>query len=226
MGNPMTRLLLTALFLSISAFAHASDSAVIYDKDFKPDGRSKAELSADWWKWAMASAEEVNPVRDRTGAHCAVGQRGGVWFLAGGFGSSRIHRNCVVPAGKYVFFPIINMAYWPSDEANGYTCEEAQANAAVNNETALYLFAELDGVAVQAPKQFRVRTTQCFDVFEWMPAADKPYYAYPSASDGYWVLLRPLAAGRHTLRFGGRYNNPGAAYGRNLQDIEYEITVE
>lgn len=25
----------------------------------------------------------------------------------------------------------------------------------------------------------------------------------PSASDGYWLGLRPLAKGKHTLRFGG-----------------------
>jgi hypothetical protein len=222
---PMFRLFLAALFLSICAPGSARESAVVYDMNFKPDGRSMADLSADWWKWAMASPDEVNPVRDRSGAHCAEGQRGGVWFLAGGFGSSRISRTCEIPAGKYIFFPIINMVYWPSRSDFSYTCEQAKKNAAMNNDTALDLFVELDGVAVREPGQFRVSTEECFDVFDWAPAESKPYIAFPSASDGYWILLRPLAPGKHTLKFGGRYKNRGVAYGRMLQDIEYEITV-
>lgn len=218
------RKILVVLF-AIAVSACASSQVVVLDPGYKLEGRSAADLSAAWWQWAMSSPAEMNPVRDRTGSHCDVGQQGNIWFLAGGFGSSKISRHCVIPAEKYIFFPIINMAYWPTEEHNGYTCEQAKRNAAVNNDSALNLFVELDGVALENPKRYRARTETCFDIFEKADRALHPYRAYPSASDGYWLLLGPLPKGKHTIKFGGRYNTPEEPYGRNVQDIEYEITA-
>lgn len=220
------RCLLAALFMAGSASAYPAESSLIQKPDFKLDGRTAADLSAEWWKWAMSSTDEMNPVRDMSGAHCDSGQQGKVWFLAGGFGSALIRRSCTIPAGKYIFFPVINMVYWPEEENNGYTCQEAIKNAAVNNDTAIDLFVELDGKVVKNPKRFRARTIKCFDVYERIPAERKPYSAFPSASDGYWILLKPLKPGKHSIKFGGQYNHTTAAYGHNLQDIEYEINVE
>lgn len=222
----MLRFLLIIIFISITGAAYSSEPAAVQKPNFKLEGRSTADLSADWWKWAMSSPVEINPVRDNSGAYCATGQRGKVWFLAGGFGTNLIRRSCVIPEGKYIFFPVINMSYWPSEENTGFTCEQAIKDAAVNNETAIDLFVELDGVVVKEPKKFRARTKKCFDIYDWIPASEKPYNAYPSASDGFWILLSPLAVGKHTIKFGGQYNNTSSAYGRNLQDIEYKITVE
>ena len=109
----MLRCLLAALFMASSVAAHAGESAFVQQPNFKLDGRSAADLSAEWWKWAMSSPDEESPLRDTSGAHCDAGQQGKVWFLAGGFGSSLIRRRCTIPAGKYIFFPVISMAYWP-----------------------------------------------------------------------------------------------------------------
>jgi hypothetical protein len=42
---------------------------------------------------------------------------------------------------------------------------------------------------------------------------------------GFWLMLRALAPGRHTLKFGGRYKHTAMDYGRTVQDIEYELLV-
>jgi hypothetical protein len=174
----------------------------------------------------MSTRNEKSPVKDKTGANCAEGQQGSVWFLAGGFGSSKIQRTCTIPAGKALFFPIINMLYYPARNNLTYTCNEAKASAAVNNETALDLFAELDGIEIQNLKQHRIASTECFDVFERVPSSQRSYTTYPSASDGFWLLLEPLTPGHHTLKFGGRYNQNSSASGRAVQDIKYELNVE
>jgi hypothetical protein len=158
--------------------------------------------------------------------NCAVGQSGNVWFLAGGFGSSKIKRICSIPAGKYVFFPVVNTSYWPESEKNGYTCEAAIRDAAMNNDTALDLFVELDGVAMNDVKNYRAKTKVCFNIYERVPKEFNAYNAFPSASDGFWILLKPLSIGTHTIKFGGRYNRASGAYGRMVQDIEYQITVK
>lgn len=216
------------LFLVVSATAGhvcAGGPGNFQAPGFKLKNRDAAALSVDWWKWAMSSPAEINPVQDRSGEYCDVGQKGKVWFLAGGFGSSKIRRRCKIPSDTYLFFPLVNMAYWPREANNGFTCDQAKASAAMNNETALDLFVEVDGVSLKDPKRYRARSSKCFDIFERVPESVKPYRAYPSASDGYWILLRPLKTGVHTIKFGGRYNNTTADYGRMVQDIEYEITV-
>ena len=189
-------------------------------------GLTDAQLTAEWWQWAMSAPDELNPVADETGVNCAVGQQGPVWFLAGGFGSSQLHRLCTIPAGKALFFPIINMVYYPARGNRTYTCEEAKASAAVNNEAALDLFAELDGCSISNLKQHRIASKECFDVFARVPFRQRSYKTFPSATDGYWLLLEPLAPGRHTLKFGGRYSKNSSAYGRMIQDIEYELIVQ
>lgn len=184
------------------------------------------QLTTDWWQWAMSTSEEDSPVADTSGTNCAVNQRGDTWFLAGGFGSSKIQRTCTVPSGKKLFFPLINMVYWPARGARTITCADTKASAALNNDTALDLFAELDGTPIRDLKRYRIASSECFDVFARMPAALHPYKAFPSATDGFWLLLNPLPPGRHTLKFGGRYNHESADYGRMVQDIEYVLNVQ
>lgn len=189
--------------------------------------KPKPELANQWWQWAMASPNTSSPISDQTGESCANGQQGDVWFLAGGYGSSKIRRKCTVPAGKTLFFPLINMVYWPTpDGGETFTCDRAKELAALNNETAIDLFAEIDGQTIEHLRQYRVASQQCFDVFNRVPQAQKAYKAYPSATDGYWLQIGPLSPGHHTLKFGGRYNRSSADYGRMAQDIEYELVVE
>jgi hypothetical protein len=221
----MYRQFLLGFLLFACGLAFAAQPTAMPPK-FKLNGLDASAMSSEWWKWSMASPDQNNPVKDVTGAHCAVGQSGNVWFLAGGFGSSKIKRSCAIPAGKYIFFPVVNMSYWPAKDYPCCTCKEAIGKAGLNNETALDLYVELDGVAVDDVKRYRATTKKCFNIYERVPKEFQPYNAFPSASDGFWILLKPLSAGAHTIKFGGRYNRAPGDYGRMVQDIEYQITVE
>ena len=222
---------LLGLTMSISMVtaSHAQNAGeikVVYPADAPVDGHTPSQHTTDWWQWAMSFPPETSPVRDLTGSNCALGQQGLVWFLSGGFGSAKIHRTCTIPEGKILFFPLINMSYWPDKANNGSTCQQAMAGAALNNDTAIDLFAEIDGVAVNDLKKYRASSSECFDIFERIPPDQRPYNAYPSASDGYWLSVKPLQKGRHTLKFGGRYNRNSPYYGHMVQDIEYDLIVQ
>ncbi|TGV31535.1 hypothetical protein EN785_35430, partial [Mesorhizobium sp. M8A.F.Ca.ET.142.01.1.1] len=120
------------------------------------------------------------------------------------------HRECVVPADKYLLLPIINMAHYQMDE--GVSCKELQAGAAVNNDYLISAVVLLDGQPLGDMRRHRVRSEGCFR----MDADDE--HSRLAAADGYWVMLKPLPPGRHTLSVGANYGVPeGGAYSRMRQ---------
>lgn len=81
------------------------------------------------------------------------------------------------------------------------------------------------GQPLENPTRYRVATQDCFDLYARLPAGAPKRFGNPAATDGYWILLPPLPAGTHNLKFGGRYNRPGGAYGKTVQDIEYRLEI-
>jgi hypothetical protein len=179
------------------------------------DGTSQADLTRNWRQWAASFDSASSPVADRTGERCGNGQSGAVWFLAGTYGSSAVHRTCRMPAGKQLFFPLINYVVMPRYD-HSIPCKEARLTAHEITDSAMGLFAELDGRSFTDLAAHRVATTECFNVAARSSGAPD---LSPSASDGYWLLLPPLPAGTHHLRFGGSLPSL-------RQDLEYTLVVE
>jgi len=88
------------------AFAKNPNPGVI-PPQAKAHGMTYGEWSAKWWQWAVSLPLDHNPLADT--ADCSTGQLGSVWFLGGSFVSSTEERDCTVPPGKALFFPIINV---------------------------------------------------------------------------------------------------------------------
>jgi hypothetical protein len=85
----------------------------------RPLGQSYADWAVAWWKWIDSIPYAVNPLQDHTGQDCAEDQSGQVWFLAGvsGGAGGTANLSCTLPAGKHIFFPIVNFI-------NDYPCPE------------------------------------------------------------------------------------------------------
>ena len=164
-------------------------------------------------------------MRDLTGENCHVGQSGDVWFLAGGYGTSTIRRQCTIPEGKYIFIPVINMVYWAKKEES-ISCDEAKQSAALNNDNLLSIGITLDSMTAWNPANTRIASADCFDMLGLVPDELNPPKIYPAATDGYWVMLRPLTRGIHTLKFKAQYGREKGPYSKMAQDIEYELLIE
>jgi hypothetical protein len=188
-------------------------------------GKALHQYANMWWQWTSSMEDEISPVRDKTGAQCHVNQVGDVWFLAGGFGTSKIQRHCIIPQGKYIFFPIINMAYWPENDIKK-TCEEVKQESALNNSELYFVYAELDGYSIPNMRNNRIKSKNCFDLHELLAQKQATTKIYPAATDGYWLMLRPLSKGMHSLKFNAQYHNYTAIHGNMMQDIEYTIEVK
>ena len=190
------------------------------------DGRGFPELTGAWWQWAMAMP--VAPYLDPDGRFCDLGQVGAVWFLAGTDGSYDVQRECHVPADTHVLLPVINVmastALGARQGTKVRTCKELAASVAVKNEKLLSAVVLIDGVRVDDVVSYRVRSGDCFKLYPAM-ADDERFVTPVAASDGYWLLIPPLAPGRHTIVVGANYGAEDSPIGGMVQNFEYVLFV-
>ena len=167
-------------------------------------------LTALWWQTFLSISG--NPL-DR----CDLGT-GDVVFLAGTTGGAAT-RSCTIPADTSILVPLINVEC-STAEGNGDTPAELRACARDFAEQFSDLSLTIDGVAIGGLQRFRVRSP----VFRFT-AAEGNVFGVPagttrSVADGYWVLIRPLSPGSHTISFGGAFPP-----GRFTTFVTYTLTV-
>jgi hypothetical protein len=186
--------------------ADASARGVLLPPQSHYAGMTYGQWGAAWWRWALQIPASVSPITDPTGARCATGQSGHVWFLAGTNGSGTAERTCAVPAGKALFFPIVNAfdAEPPGTETYDQLLSEMRSFIDLDDATTA---ATVDGHplsigpayrAVSPPPPFSFVLPQ--DNLFGDPSLAGPYDA---VSDGYWAMLAPLSPGTHTVTFHG-----------------------
>lgn len=189
-------------------------------------------LSAEWWQWALSIPASVNPLsfNDPMGSsdYCGVGQHGDVWFLGGRFdgSGSLATRACTIPAGTSIFFPIIN-AECSTIEGSGMTEEELRTCAIDLIDHVTEVEASVDGVLLKGLNKSRVQSR----LFSFsLPPGDmlglfgNSPNPSPSVSDGFWVLLPPLAEGEHEIKFRGVAPFPEFGFTFE-QNVSYTITI-
>ena len=181
-------------FLMLSAAAAYADE-VVYAPNSAPFNIKFQEWSAQWWQFVLSLPVADNPLVDETGAKCAVGQRGPVWFLVGSFGGS-VTRTCSIPAGESLFFPVLNLV---DINVTNQTAAELQAEIAPCLDAVTALAVEIDGQSIKnLTKKFRV-TSEVFAVTVPENGFLDPGTYSPVVDDGFYVMLKPLALGPHTL---------------------------
>jgi hypothetical protein len=204
--------LFAALMVTTAAYAQ---SGLVVAPNESVGGIRQAEWSRLWWQWAGSFQGSESPVADQTGDFCGSKQGGPVWFLAGTYATRRTIRACTVPKDKYLFFPLINYVVMPPVN-DSTTCSSVTKNAAAMTDDPASLILEIDGKRIGGLSAHRLATTQCFD----MGAKTREQVrVFPSAANGYYVMLRPLPPGKHELNFGG-------ALPSMLQAVTYTLQVE
>jgi hypothetical protein len=197
----------------------------VFPPGSKPFGLTYGEWSAKWWQWALSTPTKDNPVVDENGENCNVGQKDpNVWFLAG-TGGGEVSRSCNIPAGKAIFFPPLNVEcdYLTLDlktEADLRKCAKADQDKATN------LQASVDGVAIPDLKMYRTQSP-LFNVT--IPEDNIMGYSAGTTqaiSDGFWILLKPLPGGKHTIEFSGSLVDFTSTGPINfVSDAKYDITI-
>jgi hypothetical protein len=185
-----------------------------------PYGVSYGRWTVIWWQWLLSNPKATNPVLDSTGQYTSLNQPASdVWFLAGKLADTNFcypHRVCAVPEGRSILFPVINC------EANSFeyptlkTQEDLIRHVKNDENTIIRTQCIVDGHAVDI---HRIESDPL--VFTLTIPLDNILGvegggSIKASADGYWVFLRPLPNGKHSISFAGSCEtgrlNSGAAY--------------
>jgi hypothetical protein len=252
-----------ALTVGIAASPAAADGTAPPTPGVVPpsaavQGRTYSQWSAAQWQWTLQQPNVTNsPVVDPnpgTAAQpepvdCTLGQAGRVWFLAGAIpvlqGYSTAYRSCSVPAGVYLFFPVIDA--WnddlscPGDPPGTLTGDELRQNVQQQTDTIVpnSMSVTVDGRAVKGLTDSTTAYRAAANGFSYtlpagnalsafcpgnpFPAGTSPPSPPGAYADGVYIMLTPLSAGTHHISFAAA--ETGAAFGPFSQNVTYTITV-
>jgi len=234
--HKLTLALAAAVMMSVPgqmAFADGDDSnPVVLPPNSHPFGKSYTEWSEAHWQWLYSIPAANHPAFQDGNIDLSLDQPAGrVWFLVGSFTATPVaggfaataNRTGTLPHGKALFFPIID-AEASTAEGNGSTKADLTAAAKGFLEPASGLACEIDGQLVQNLARFHFLSS----LFTWGPLPANNLLGLPtgtiskSVSDGYFIMLAPLATGQHTVHFTG---TAGVAPNAFTLDITYHLTV-
>ena len=210
----------------------ANQNSIVYPITAHPFGKSYGEWSTKWWDHVLSFDCASNPLSDQTGANTGVNQSGPVYFLFGTPGGSAT-RTATIPAGKAILFPLVNN-YWQNpcstplgdNPAPGQTMEEFLTEVcAFFMDNAGNFSVTLDGQELTDLENYRaisdlwyytgnIDLASCFD--NCINGESQP-----AVADGYWIMLKPLSPGSHSLHFTGGMPDFGF-----FVDVTYTLTVE
>lgn len=227
-----------ALALAIATGALAGNPRVA-PIDSTPYDLTYGEWSALHWQWLYSLPVDGHPLFDT--ADCSAGQMDRVWFLGGTFAVLEIEpgvilgeadRECTIPTGTALFFPLIDVEC-STIEGNGGTEEELRdcANFYADFIDPSTVFLEIDGQA----RDVELHRAES-PLFTYGPLPDNNVLEFSgvdapegtttqAVSDGYWAMVGPLPVGTHTIAFGGIADYSSIGGPLFIQDISYTITV-
>lgn len=213
-------LVILSILLGIGTQAPAENpNPGVFPPESRPFGATYNEWTARWWEFMVSIPAPSNPILDTTGADCGIGQSGPVWFL-GGAGAEGISRQCMIPVGKAILFPVINAECSTAEFIAGVNGPDLAPCARDLINLVDSLSASVDGVPLRDLSIYRFQSPQFTFVippntppnppdvlsvldFGNPPTALLPAGPSPSVSDGFWIMLAPLSVGTHTITFHG-----------------------
>ncbi len=205
-------LVYSAILLSVLSLALLSHvrpinafdvSTGIFSPESSPHGLTHGEWSVKWWQWALSIPTDINPINDHNGVYCATNQNDQfAWFLAGS-GGGKVTRDCSIPSGKAIFFPIMDVECSYPENPTAKTESDLRQCAHDDQNSVTHLTLSVDGSNVENLTRFRTDsplfnfTTPENGIFDLHSANSQ------AVSDGFFVMLKPLPVGTHEIRWSG-----------------------
>jgi hypothetical protein len=173
---------------------------LLYSRDESPLGKTWEEWSVEWWKWIFEIPKPQNPGYDVDGSLLQGTQQkfSDPFFLVGTHGG-RANRAIRINEGKSILLPIINVTT-SFAEAPGFRSKEELLKYVEDNTNDLSnKRATIDGIQIEQLEKYRVRSNFFTFTFPENNIYDTAPGRTIGIADGYWLFLRPLREGNHTI---------------------------
>ncbi|WP_415310098.1 hypothetical protein [Candidatus Nitrosocosmicus sp. FF01] len=197
-----------------------------YPIDSRPFNKSFNEWTANWWQWLLSIPTYDNPITETTNGCCETKQSGPVWFLASTMDTvndkKTVLRKCTVPSDKALLIPILNYGATLADEPEIKSEEDLVKLATSEMDKITKLTATIDQMEFIEDdlKKLRIRSP-LFDVTLPTNNITKGIPGHTrGAAEGYWLFLKPLSKGFHTIETLG-----SCKAGTVTIEAKYNITV-
>ena len=189
---------------------------LVFPNVARPYGASLTTWADRESQWVYGLPLAHNPLIDQTGADCAIGQQGAVWFIPRIAGPRVFSgsRSCTIPIGTAIFleigayvnpWPCPDPSFAPAPGQSLYDFLIADAKAFMDGVNQLEV--SLDGQPIADALGYRFHSASLFTL-----TGDPTFAALdpcvtgspqPAIVDGFFMMFRPLPPGAHTIRVFG-----------------------
>jgi hypothetical protein len=194
---------------------------LLFEINEKPFGKTWNEWTVEWWKWVLSIPRFNHPAEDMTGKFFYKNQANRkVIFLVGTKGG-RAERKITVSSGKSLLIPLINFTTSFSEEPKLKTDADLIDRAKSDIDDISQIEARIDGEEIKDTWKYRVESPP----FDFAYPEDN-IFGLPSgptrgASDGYWLFVKHLLPGEHTISVRGACSS-----GRRNVGVTYNVSVK
>lgn len=216
---------------------HQSSSPALFAPDASPYGTSMERWGELAWRWIYRQPAATNPLLDQTGADCAVGQDGPVWFLPSVIPGGPVfqgERSCTIPHNRALLvqtssflndYPCPDPSFQPAPGQSLYDFLIGPAEAFI--DTVYFLEVTIDGVAQQDMLRYRFTSKDLFQIkgdLSLRTTLDGCVTGgqQPAVADGYQFMVKPLDRGEHILV----WHQKDSFGGTGDTTLTYHLTVQ
>ena len=233
--------ILSVLLFPATVIVPIGYAADVFQKDELPFGKTYEEWVQDWWKWNAAIPGD--PETTFAGVKengCLINKEGPVAMLIDPAIGGQHHQRCEISSNQGILFPAWsavctgaikgneNMSFQELSEcAKGYDLGKVTVNAWVDNKSISQVKAEdlkitnLINATELSTKGFNITIPEDSNL-----AVDYPG-THLGATHGWYIFLKPLPAGEHTVRYVNDVRETTLGAGNtNNADITYSLKVK
>lgn len=189
-------------------------NASVFPRLSQPFGADMATWGERATQWVYAQPLSSSPLFDPTGANCAVGQEGPVWYVARIAGPPVFsgERSCTIPHEKAILLYIgaavdtypcpPEFGFEPAPGQSLYDFLAADAKAVLDSVD--FLEVSIDGRQLDDVMSYRFASDDIFTI-----TGDLSLQAFldpcitgaaqPAVIDGFFMIVKPLTRGEHTI---------------------------
>jgi hypothetical protein len=202
--------------------------STVFPLEAAPYGQSIAQWAAAFWKWGLEYPFAGHPFTDDPSFVFAARQSGRVWFWAAP-DEEGFSRTVTIPEGIAIFLSMLDVEASTLEDPPFYGATAAdQAKIAAFYASRIGdLFLELDGSPVTSLPTSPIASPQItVDVPTPWIFGDTGGTGTSSAA-GYYVMIKPLPRGTHTIHYGGIFHFQAGDFfpGSDPFDLPKDTTI-